>query len=194
MDVDFLAFSAHKMLGPTGVGILYGKEKYLNMTKPIILGGGMNASFDSLKNVEYKELPFKLEAGTQNIAGIIGFGKAIDYINDLGIDNIHKYEVDLKKYLVKKLRSNKNIIMYNENIENGILTFNVKDVFSQDVASYLNKKNVCIRVGSHCAKILSEIIGVKNTCRISLYFYNTKEDIDFIVKLLDNDNILYDSI
>ena len=107
LDVDFLVFSAHKMLGPTGVGILYGKEELLNMTKPIILGGGMNASFDSLKNVEYKSLPSKLEAGTQNISGIIGFGKAIDYINDLGIDNINKYEIDLKKYLVKKLSNNK---------------------------------------------------------------------------------------
>ncbi len=194
LDVDFLVFSAHKMLGPTGVGILYGKEELLNMTKPIILGGGMNASFDSLKNVEYKSLPSKLEAGTQNISGIIGFGKAIDYINDLGIDNINKYEIDLKKYLVKKLSNNKNIIMYNENIENGILTFNFKDIFAQDVATYLDRKNICVRVGNHCAKILSEVIGVKNTCRVSLYFYNTKEDIDILVEALENDNILYDSI
>lgn len=194
LDVDFLVFSAHKMLGPTGLGILYGKEKYLKELIPTTLGGGMNASFDSLKNIEYKDLPYKLEAGTQNISGIIGFGKAIDYIEKLGIDNIHKYEVDLKKYLVKKLKYNKNIIMYNEEIENGILTFNVKDVFAQDVAAYLNKKNICVRVGNHCAKILSEVLGVKNTCRVSLYFYNTKEDVDLLVQTLNNNNILYDSI
>ena len=84
--------------------------------------------------------------------------------------------------------------MYNENIENGILTFNFKDIFAQDVATYLDRKNICVRVGNHCAKILSEVIGVKNTCRVSLYFYNTKEDIDILVEALENDNILYDSI
>ena len=108
MDIDFLTFSAHKMLGPTGVGVLYGKSKYLNKVKPLVLGGGMNAFFDSLGNVEYKELPEKLEAGTQNIAGILGFGKAIDYLEKLGIENVHKYEADLKKYMVDKLSNLKN--------------------------------------------------------------------------------------
>lgn len=194
MDIDFLTFSAHKMLGPTGVGVLYGKEKYLKQIKPIIEGGGMNAFFDSLMNVEYKELPEKLEAGTQNISGIIGFGKAIDYINELGIENIHKYEVDLKKYMVDKMSKLKNVTIYNKTIENGIVTFNVGGVFAQDVAAYLNKKNICVRVGSHCAKILSEVLGVKNTCRASLYFYNTKEDVDKFVEALDNDNMLYESL
>ena len=194
MDIDFLTFSAHKMLGPTGVGVLYGKEKYLKQVKPIIEGGGMNAFFDSLGNVEYKELPEKLEAGTQNIAGILGFGKAIDYINELGIENIHKYEVDLKKYMIDKMSRLKNLTIYNKDIENGIVTFNVEGVFAQDVAAYLNKKGICVRVGNHCAKILSEVLGVKNTCRASLYFYNTKEDVDEFVEALDNDNILYDAL
>ncbi len=194
LDVDFLSFSAHKMLGPTGVGVLYGKEKYLDRVKPLIEGGGMNAYFDSLMNVEYKELPERLEAGTPNIAGIIGFSKALDYLNELGMDNVHKYEIDLKKYLVEKLSNNKNIVMYNKDIPNGILAFNVDKVFSQDVAVYLNKKHICVRVGNHCAKALSEVLGVKNTCRISLYFYNTKEEIDELVKVLDNDKILYDSL
>ena len=194
IDVDFLTFSAHKMLGPTGVGVLYGKEKYLKQVTPLIEGGGMNAFFDSLGNVEYKELPEKLEAGTQNLSGILGFAKAIDYINSIGIDNIKKREIELKKYMVDKLSKLKNVIIYNKDVENGIVTFNVKDVFAQDVASYLDKNNICVRVGNHCAKILSEVLGVKNTCRISLYFYNTKEEIDKIVELLDNDNILYESL
>lgn len=194
LDVDFLAFSAHKMLGPTGVGVLYGKEKYLKQVMPLIEGGGMNAFFDSLGNVEYKELPEKLEAGTQNLSGILGFSKAIDYINSIGIENIKKREIELKKYMVDKLSNLKNVIIYNKDVENGIVTFNVKDVFAQDVAAYLDKNNICVRVGNHCAKILSEVLGVKNTCRISLYFYNTKDEIDKLVELLDNDNILYESL
>ena len=194
LDVDFLAFSAHKMLGPTGVGVLYGKYKYLDKVKPLNVGGGMNASFDSLMNVEYKELPHRLEAGTPNISGVIAFSKAIDYINELGIDNIHKYEVDLKKYMVDKMTKLNNITIYNKDIPKGIGTFNVNEVLSQDVAAYLNKNNVCIRVGSHCAKILSEVLGVKNTCRASLYFYNTKEEVDKFIELLANDNILYESL
>lgn len=194
LDLDFLAFSAHKMLGPTGVGVLYGKEKYLKQVMPLIEGGGMNAFFDSLGNVEYKELPEKLEAGTQNLSGILGFSKAIDYINSIGVDNIKKREIELKKYMVDKLSNLKNVIIYNKDVENGIVTFNVKDVFAQDVAAYLDKNNICVRVGNHCAKILSEVLGVKNTCRISLYFYNTKEEIDKLVELLDNDNILYESL
>lgn len=188
-DIDFLAFSAHKMLGPTGVGVLYGKEKYLNKLLPTNVGGGMNLYFDSLMNVTYKKLPVRLEAGTPNIVGVIAFNKAISYIEKLGIENIHKYEVDLKKYLVSKLSLNKNIIMYNKDIENGMLTFNVKDVINSKVVSYLNKNNVCIRAGNHCAKTLSEVLGVKNTCRVSLYFYNTKEDIDKLVYLLLPENI-----
>ena len=194
LDVDFLTFSAHKMLGPTGVGVLYGKEKYLSKVKPLILGGSMNASFDSLGNVVYKDLPWKLEAGTQNLSGILGFADAIDYINELGIDNIHKYEVDLKKYAIGKLEKLDNLIIYNKDIENGIITFNVKNVFAQDVSQYLNKKGICVRVGEHCAKILSEVLGVKNTVRVSFYFYNTKQDVDKLYDALNNDNILYDSL
>ena len=194
LDVDFLAFSAHKMLGPTGLGVIYAKEELLNKMEPLITGGGMNAFFDSLMNVEYKDLPEKLEAGTPNIAAIIGFEKSIDYLNKLQLENISKYECDLKKYLVNKLKKLDNIIIYNENTENGIVTFNVKDVFAQDVAAYLNKKNICVRVGNHCAKTLSEVLGVKNTCRVSLYFYNTKEEVDKLVEALDNKNILYESL
>ena len=186
MDADFLVFSAHKMLGPTGVGVLYGKEELLNKMEPLITGGGMNKYFDSLMNIEYKDIPEKLEAGTLNIAGIIGFGRAVDYLNELGIENVHKYEVDLKKYAVNELSKLKNVTIYNKDTPNGIITFNVNKVPSKDVGAYLNKKNICVRVGSHCAKILSEVLGVKSTCRCSLYFYNTKEDVDKLVDALDN--------
>lgn len=189
LDIDFLAVSAHKMLGPTGVGVLYGKEELLNNIKPIIFGGGMNASFQFDGTRVYNELPTLLEAGTPNIAGVIGLGEAIKYLNNIGMDNIAKYEKDLKKYAVNKLKEVKDIIIYNENSESGIITFNIKDIFAQDLAIYLNKYNICVRAGNHCAKILKDELGIKNTCRISLYFYNTKEEIDYLVKVLNNKNI-----
>ena len=189
LDVDFLAFSAHKMLGPTGVGVLYGKEELLNNIKPIIFGGGMNSSFQFDGTRIYSELPSLLEAGTPNIAGVIGFGEAIKYLNNIGMNNISKYEKDLKKYAVNKLKEVKDIIIYNENSESGIITFNIKDIFAQDLAIYLNKYNICVRAGNHCAKILKDDLGIKNTCRISLYFYNTKDEIDYLVKVLNNKNI-----
>ena len=189
LDIDFLAFSAHKMLGPTGVGVLYGKEELLNNIKPIIFGGGMNASFQFDGTRVYNEIPSLLEAGTPNIAGVIGLGEAIKYLNSIGMDNISNYEKDLKKYAVNKLKEVKDIIIYNENSESGIITFNIKDIFAQDLAIYLNKYNICARAGNHCAKILKDDLGIKNTCRISLYFYNTKEEIDYLVKVLNNKNI-----
>ena len=189
LDIDFLAFSAHKMLGPTGVGVLYGKEELLNNIKPIIFGGGMNASFQFDGTRVYNEIPSLLEAGTPNIAGVIGLGEAIKYLNSIGMDNISNYEKDLKKYAVKKLKEVNDIIIYNENSESGIITFNIKDIFAQDLAIYLNKYNICVRAGNHCAKILKDDLGIKNTCRISLYFYNTKEEIDYLVKVLNNKNI-----
>lgn len=189
LDIDFLAFSAHKMLGPTGVGVLYGKEELLNNIKPITFGGGMNASFQFDGTRIYNEIPSLLEAGTPNIAGVIGFGEAIKYLNNIGMDNIEKYEKDLKKYAINKLKNVNDIIIYNENSESGIITFNIKDIFAQDLAIYLNKYNICVRAGNHCAKILKDELGIKNTCRISLYFYNTKEEIDYLVNILNNKNI-----
>ena len=189
LDIDFLAFSAHKMLGPTGVGVLYGKENLLNNMYPVTFGGGMNASFQFDKTRIYNDIPTCFEAGTPNIAGVIAFGEAIKYLNKIGMDKINNYEQNLKKYAISKLKTIKNIIIYNENSESGIITFNIKDIFAQDLAIYLNKYNICIRAGNHCAKILNEELGIKNTCRISLYFYNTKEEIDYLVRVLSNPNI-----
>ena len=108
--------------------------------------------------------------------------------------NIKEYEENLRKYAIDKLKSVKDIIIYNENSESGIITFNIKDIFSQDLAIYLNKYNICVRAGNHCAKILKDDLGIKTTCRISLYFYNTKEEIDYLVNVLNNPNIKYEII
>ncbi len=189
LDVDFLAFSAHKMCGPTGVGVLYGKEKFLNETKPIIFGGGMNADFNPNGERVYKALPDRLEAGTPNIAGVIGFGYVIKYLMDIGMENIQKYELELKKYLVKRLKEIKEVKIYNENSQSGVVTINYEGIFPQDLSIYLDKYNICTRAGNHCAKILKDEFHVKNTCRISLYFYNTKEEIDKLIFALKNPRI-----
>lgn len=194
LNIDFLAFSAHKMLGPTGVGVLYGKKELLEELKPTIVGGGMNSTFDSLGDIEYKSLPTRLEAGTPNIAGVIGLGAAIDYINRVGIENISKYEKELRNYLISKLEDIENVIIYNKDISNNIVAFNIKDVFSQDTAVYLNHYHICVRAGNHCAKILKEDLNVKNTCRISLYLYNTKEEIDKLVEVLKDSKRIFEIV
>lgn len=194
-DVDFLVFSAHKMCGPTGVGVLYGKKELLENLDPIRMGGGMNESFDDENSIFLKELPTRLEAGTPNIAGVIGFGAAIDYLENIGMNNILCHEMNLKKYLIEKLDKIKHIDIINEECESGIVAFNIDGIFPQDVAIYLDKYNVCVRAGNHCAKILKHSLGVKNTVRISFYFYNTKEDIDSLVELLkDRDRIMKEMI
>lgn len=190
-DIDFLTFSAHKMLGPTGVGVLYAKEEFLEKMKPIEYGGGMNQYFEVTGEVEYKSIPTRLEAGTPPIAEVIGLGAAIDYLNSIGMDKIYEYEKDLKKYLVSKLEKNKKIILYNTSTDSGVLAFNLEGIFSQDTAIYLDHYNICIRAGNHCAKILKDEINIRNTCRISLYFYNTKEEIDKLVEVLEKSDDLF---
>ncbi len=194
LDCDFLAFSGHKMCGPTGIGVLYGKFDLLDSMEPYNLGGGMNLSFSSTGEVEYKSLPQRLEAGTPNIAGAIGMGAAADYLKILDLDKIHEYEVKLREYLVMKLKALDNIEVYNESSESGIVAFNIKNIFSQDTAIYLNDYNICVRAGSHCAKILKDELEIKNTCRISLYFYNTKEEIDKLISVLKNSDTLFNQI
>ena len=186
LDVDFLVFSGHKMLGPTGIGVLYGKKELLEYLEPINLGGGMNESFDSVDSVYLKGLPTRLEAGTPNIAGAIGLGEAVRYINHIGIEKIHEKEVALREYLIDKLVLIPHVDIINLEADSGVVAFNVDGIFSQDVAYYLNKYNVCVRAGNHCAKILKNATGVTNTLRVSLYFYNTEKEIDELVELLKN--------
>ena len=194
MDIDFMAFSAHKMYGPTGVGVLYGKFDLLDKMMPVNYGGGMNAIFTSDGYVELREIPTRFEAGTPNIEGVLGLGASIDYINNIGIDNISKYEYELKKYLLDRLEEIDNVEVYNKNSEGSIIAFNIKDVFAQDAAVYLDKYNICVRAGNHCAKILNEALKVNNTCRIVLSFYNNKEEIDLFINVLKNSKNIWNEI
>ncbi len=185
LDVDFLSFSGHKMIGPTGIGILYGKYELLEKTNPFMTGGGMNAKFDMCGDVTYLAPPAKFEAGTQNIEGIFGLKAAVEYLSNVGMENIREYEADLRKYAIEKLKSNDKVILYNETAESGIITFNIKDVFAQDEATYLNSQGIACRSGQHCAKVLLDYLGEVATVRASIYFYNTKEDIDIFVSALE---------
>ena len=194
MNIDFLACSAHKMYGPTGTGILYAKYDLLNEITPINYGGGMNAIFTKDGYIELREIPTRLEAGTPNIEGVVGLSSAIDYINNIGIENIERYEDSLKKYLISKLRKLDFIELYNDKLEGSTVIFNIKGVFSQDTAIYLDKYNICVRAGSHCAKILGEALKINNTCRISLSFYNTKEEIDLLINVLNNSKNIWNEI
>lgn len=187
-DVDFLAFSGHKMCGPTGIGVLYGKKELLEKVIPTNLGGGMNESFDDEDHVYLKQLPHRLEAGTPNIAGAIGLGEAVRYLKKIGLNNIHKHEIELRKYLVDNLITIPHIDIINIESDSGIVAFNIDGIFSQDVAYYLNKYHICVRAGNHCAKVLKSATNVSNTLRVSLYFYNTKEEIDLLIKLLSDKN------
>ena len=194
LDCDFLAFSGHKMCGPTGIGVLYGKYELLNELEPINLGGGMNESFDTIDQVYLKQLPTRLEAGTPNIAGAIGLGAAIEFLTNIGMENITEHEHNLRKKLVNKLKEISHINIINEESDSGIIAFNVDGVFAQDVAVYLNKHNICVRAGNHCAKILKNEVGVKNTVRISIYIYNTEEEIEKIADLLKDKNKIIDEM
>ena len=188
-DIDFLAFSAHKMCGPTGMGIIYGKYHLLQRLEPLMYGGGANARFDCDMNVILKEVPHVFEAGTPNIAGVLGLNAAICYLEKIGIENINEYEEYLKKYMIDKLSKLDNIIIYNPDSTSGIVSFNAKDVFAQDAGSFLNTKHVAIRTGNHCAKMLHNIIGTNESIRASLYFYNTTDEIDRFVEACKDINI-----
>lgn len=182
LDVDFLGFSAHKMCGPSGVGILYGKKKLLDAMEPVFYGGDMNARFNKDGGMLLKDTPVKFEAGTPNIEGVIGTGAAIQYLLSIGLDNIHEYEKELRAYAIEKLSQLDNIEIINPNNLYGPIDFNAKGVFAQDAAGFLASKNIAVRSGNHCAKILHNIIHTDQSIRASLYFYNTKEEIDRFVE------------
>lgn len=190
-NIDFLTFSAHKMLGPTGVGVLYGREDLLENMHPVSFGGGMNSTFTSDGEIEYKSLPNRLEAGTPNIAGVIGMGEAIDYLMNIGLDKIREYEAYLRQYLVDRLKDIEGVVVYNKNIDSTTVAFNIDGIFSQDTAIYLNHYKICVRAGNHCAKILKDDLLVKNTCRITFYLYNTTEEIDKLIEVLKNSKDIF---
>lgn len=193
LDCDFITFSAHKMCGPTGTGVLVGKYELLQKMSTFHTGGGMNVKFNKNMEVIPLEAPHKFEAGTLNIAGIIGLGAAIDFINSIGIDNIHQHELELNKYALENLEECEDIVIYNKDSNSGIITFNRKGVFSQDEATLLNSKGIAVRSGQHCAKMIDEVIGDIATVRVSFYLYTSKSDIDAFVNALKEKGDILDA-
>ena len=186
LDCDFYAFSGHKMLSETGVGVLYGKKELLEKLPPFIFGGDMIKEV-TLKQTTYNDLPYKFEAGTQNISGVISLSYAIDYINKIGLENIRQHEIELTTYALKELQKIPGIIIYGPKDPNkicGIISFNYKDIHTHDVSSILDTHGVEIRSGHHCAQPAMTALCVPATCRISFYLYNTKQEIDTLIKAL----------
>lgn len=180
LDADFYAFSGHKMTGPTGIGVLYGKKHLLDKIEPLEYGGDM-ADEVSLFEATYKDTPYKFEAGTPIIAEAIGLGEACDYLDSIGFDYISKKEYELKEYALKKLQEIEGIEIYNPDCETGIITFNVLGIHPHDVASILDKNGVCVRAGHHCAQPITHHLNQISTLRASFYFYNDEEDADKLV-------------
>ncbi len=184
LDADFLVFSGHKMLAPLGIGVLYGKKELLNNMTPFLMGGDM-IEYVYEQDTTYAPLPNKFEAGTQNVEGVIGLGAAIDYINNIGYDKIHEIEKELVSYARQELSKLDFMTLYltpNEENHSGVISFNINGVHPHDVASILDSVGVCVRSGNHCAQPLMRFLGIDSTCRASFYFYNTKEDVDKLVK------------
>ena len=186
LDVDFYAFSGHKMLGPTGIGVLYGKRHLLEQMEPVEFGGEMIAVVTEQEST-WKELPWKFEAGTPNIAGAIGLGAAIDYMEAVGVDNIQQHEQELMQYLWPKLTAIPGLTIYgpkNLNQRTGIITFNLEDIHPHDVATAMDMEGVAIRAGNHCAQPLMTRLGCGSSARASFYVYNTTADADKFVEAL----------
>ena len=187
LDADFLVFSGHKMLAPLGIGILYGKRELLNKMNPFLMGGDM-IEYVYEQETTFAPLPNKFEAGTQNVEGVIGLGAAIDYIENLGYENIQKIEDEVVTYARQELSKLDYLTIYmtpNKENHSGVISFNINGVHPHDVASILDSENVCVRSGNHCAQPLMRFLGIDSTCRASFYFYNTKEDVDNLVKALN---------
>lgn len=184
MDCDFIAFSGHKMLGPTGIGILWGKPAHLDAMPPY-QGGGEMISEVQLEWSTYREIPGKFEAGTPNIAGAIGLGTAIDYLNNVGIENIHRHEQELVTYALQQLDEFDEIEIYGPRPDRGgVVSFNVKDVHPHDVSTVLDENGIAVRAGHHCTQPVMRWLDVPATVRVSVYLYSTKEDIDQLIVAL----------
>ena len=187
LDADFLVFSGHKMLAPLGIGVLYGKREILNKMTPFLMGGDM-IEYVYEQETTFAPLPNKFEAGTQNVEGVIGLGAAIDYIENLGYDKIQEIENEVTSYARQELSKLEYLTLYttpNEENHSSVISFNIKGVHPHDVASILDSEGVCVRSGNHCAQPLMRFLGIDSTCRASFYIYNTKDDVDKLVKALN---------
>lgn len=187
IDADFFVFSGHKMLAPLGIGVLYGKKELLNKMNPFLMGGDM-IEYVYEQETTYAPLPNKFEAGTQNVEGVIGLGAAIDYIEKIGYDRIKEIEDELIIYAREKLSKLDYLTLYitpNKENHSGVISFNINGVHPHDVASILDSEGVCVRSGNHCAQPLMRFLKIDSTCRASFYIYNTKEDVDNLVKALN---------
>ncbi len=183
LNADFLVFSGHKMLAPLGIGVLYGKRELLNKMTPFLMGGDM-IEYVYEQETTYAPLPNKFEAGTQNVEGVIGLGAAIDYIQNLGYDNIQKAEKDLINYAKQELSKLDYLKLYltpNTQNHSSVISFNIKDIHPHDIASILDTEGICVRSGNHCAQPLMRYLNIDSTCRASFYIYNTKQDVDKLI-------------
>lgn len=183
LDCDFFAFSGHKMGGPTGIGALYGKKELLEKMEPIEFGGEM-IDFVNLYESTWKELPWKFEGGTPIIAGAIGLGAAIDFLEEVGLDNIQAHEHKLAQYALDRLSQVDGITIYGPKERAGVVTFNIEDVHPHDVATVVDADGIAIRAGHHCAQPLMKYLNVSSTARASFYLYNTEEEVDKLVSSL----------
>jgi cysteine desulfurase / selenocysteine lyase len=193
LDCDFMAFSAHKMLGPTGVGILYAKREILEKMPPFIGGGDMIKEVHK-QNTSFNDLPYKFEAGTPNIAGVIGFGAAIDYLNDLGFENIREHEMQITKYALERMNEIQGITMYGPPIVNergAVISFNLGDIHPHDLATILNDFGIAMRSGHHCAQVLMERLDVSATSRVSFYVYNSRDEVNILIDALQSARRLF---
>jgi len=186
MDCDFLVFSAHKMLGPTGVGILYAKKEYLDKMNPFMSGGDMIKEVFKF-HTNYNDVPYKFEAGTPNIADVVGFSAAIEYLEKIGMENIRKHEIYLTEYALESMSSLGYITVYgprDTKYRGGVISFNIADIHPHDLATIMNDHGIAIRSGHHCAQVLMQRLDVPATSRASFYIYNTKEEIDKFVNAI----------
>ena len=181
LDCDFLSFSGHKLCGPTGIGVLYGKKEMLAIMPPVEFGGDMADDVNPYE-MTYKDAPYRFETGTPIIASAIGLGKACEYIKSIGLKDIAEYEYFLKEKAIEGLKKIPNIVIYNETSETGIIAFNVKDVHPHDAASVFDNNDVCIRAGHHCSQLIIKWLKTFGTLRASFYFYNTLEDVEKFIE------------
>ena len=183
LDCDFLAFSGHKMLGPTGIGILYGKTELLTEMEPFEYGGDMNDDVNKDQST-WKPGPQKFEAGTMPIASVIGLTEAIQYLEQLGMDHIHDYLMKLHRYAIAQLNSIEGITIYNPSADTGIISFNLDNVPSHDAITYFAEQKIAIRAGQHCAKLICDWLGIYSCLRASIYIYNSYHEIDHFIRVV----------